>query len=218
MAPAASHPRRLWHIKNLAVMIWGTDVLKNRRPQELPQKRKMQSWPPLRPQTKHQSEVSPVLETSGTEVLPSDTVRNISVQHTWLALPVPALPAQEQTDTMTWCWASSHVTGQMGSTHKCSSGSFTCERPRRGSQEGRRPLAGKPGGSLGSGSAGLEGSTRPGDEMFKERYSGQRCGIGKGGCCVERVKVKARTPAPGVLASIVPGALNEMKTSRRSPD
>ena len=53
--------------------------------------------------------------------------------------------------------------------------------------------------------------------MFKERYLGQRCGIGKGGCCVEQVKVKARTPAPGG-PSIVPGALSEMKTSRRLLD
>lgn len=54
-----------------------------------------------------------------------------------------------------------------------------------------------------------------GTQMFKERYSGQRCGAGKGDCCVECLKVEAKTPAPGG-PSVVPRVLNEMKTSQGS--
>lgn len=81
------------------------------------------------------------------------------------------------------------------------------------------PWLGNQGGFLGSGSLKWALKDRPdmGTQMFKERCSAQRCGAGKGGCCVEHMKVEARAPAPGG-PSVAPGVLSEMKTSQRALD
>ena len=57
------------------------------------------------------------------------------------------------------------LTGQMSCRHKCGSRSSHARGTEGGSQEGRRPLAGKSGRVPGKWvtEAGLEGSTRPGD-------------------------------------------------------
>lgn len=158
------------YTKNLAVMIWGTDVLKNRSVTGVATKKKKDAVPkpPLSP---HKLSIVRGESCTGdavTEVLPSTLSGTFQFSTPAEASPCQALAwAQEHRSryVRTWCWASSHVTGQMGSTHKCSSGSSRVRGPEGGSQEGRRPLAGKPGRVPGKWvtEAGLEGSTRPGD-------------------------------------------------------
>lgn len=160
------------YTKNLAVMIWGTDVLKNRSVTGVATKKKKDAVPkpPLSP---HKLSIVRGESCTGdavTEILPSTLagMHGARFSSTHLLKPPRARPWPGHRNTgadTDLVLGKLTLTRQMSCRHTCGSRSSHARGTEGGSQEGRRPLAGKSGRVPAKWvtEAGLDGSTRPGD-------------------------------------------------------